>query len=419
MSILILNNGPLALRPYHEWLADHPGSLLLLTSAEELARNGEQLPPTDGVYAYVEAIEDYDGSGRLEARALDLAERFEITDVVACQEVDLQRAGVLREVLGVPGQGIDSAEAYRDKLVMKRLAGAAGVRVAMHAEVETAVDVLAFAREHGYPVVLKPRAGFSAIGLRIVEDEEQLLDWLATDFGDYDAAPKQLLVEAFVPGEMFHVDGFIRDGRVAVAWPSQYMYQLASFGDGDDEARLDATLDPGPLADRLIAFATAMIDALPTPGCSTFHAEIFRTPDDKLVLCEIASRNGGVMIKHLLMAMYGINFPIAWVRASVGLPVPLPQETALLRPARMAGQVLLPKRAGIVRQVPAPPEADWVENFRVWVRPGDRLSGSTSSGDYMAGMVVSAPTRGKCEQRMRQTARWLQHEIRIDSPSVP
>jgi hypothetical protein len=415
MTVLILNRGPLALRPYHEWLADHPGPLLLLTSAEQLALHGEQLPAVGGRYAVVEAVESYDDSGRLEARALELAASFEITYVVACQEIDLQRAAVLRELLGVPGQGIDSADGYRDKLRMKQLAGAAGIPVADHAEVETAVDVLGFARDHGYPVVLKPRDGLSSIGLRILEDERQLLDWLAGDFGDYHLAPRQLLAEAFVPGSMYHVDGLIVDGRVAVAWPSQYMYQLASFGAGDDEPRLDATLDPGPLAQRLIAFAGEVIAALPTPQCSTFHAEVFRTPDDQLVLCEIASRNGGALIKSLLTAMFGVDFPVAWVRAAVGLPVAGLDAVDPHRPERMAGQVLLPRRAGVVRQVPASPADDWVERFEVYVRPGDSVHASTSSGDYAVAMVVSAPTRAMCEARMRHAARWLQRELRIDS----
>jgi biotin carboxylase len=334
--------------------------------------------------------------------------------VVACQEIDLQRAAVLRELLGLPGQGIDSADGYRDKLRMKQLAGAAGIPVADHAEVETAVDVLAFARDHGFPIVAKPRDGLSSIGLAILQDEEQLLDWLAGDFGDSLAAPRELLVEAFVPGSMYHVDGLIVDGRVVVAWPSQYMYQLASFDADGGEPRLDATLDPGPLAERLIAFAGAVVDALPTPQCSTFHAEVFRTPDDRLVLCEIASRNGGALIKSLLSAMFGVDFPVAWVRAGVGLPVAQLDAVDPRRPRRMAGQVLLPKRPGVVRQVPAPPPEDWVERFELYVRPGDHVGPAASSSDYAAAMVVSAPTRALCEQRMRQAARRLEQELRID-----
>ena len=66
----------------------------------------------------------------------------------------------------------------------------------------------------------------------------------------------------------------------------------------------------------------------------------------------------------------------------------------------MAGQVLLPKRAGVVRHVPQQAPFDWVEHYESFVQPDDRITGASSSGDYMAGMVVFGPTRASCEQRM-------------------
>jgi biotin carboxylase len=403
----------MALRPYAEWLTDYPGRLLLLASAEELNRHGERLPSAG--YAHAEAVTDYDSRGHVEAIALTLARSTTIDHVIACQELDLQRAAVLRQILGLTGQKIDSADCFRDKLLMKRRAVAAGIPVAPHAEITTAVDVLAFVRDFGFPVVLKPRDGLSSIGLSVIRDEAALAHWFDTDFDLYQSE-RTILIEAFVPGAMYHVDGMIIDGRMAIAWPSQYLYQLAGFDQADTGPRLDATLDiDDPLTGQLLAFAEAVIAALPSPGCSTFHAEIFRTPDDDLVLCEIASRNGGALIKYLLKALFGVDFPIAWVRTSLDLPVPELAFADAARPARMAGQVLLPKRAGVVRQVPEQAPFEWVEHYEPFVQPGDRLAGSSSSGDYMAGMVVFGPTRVICEQRMRQAAQWLDAALLVDA----
>ena len=414
MTALILNRGPLALRPYAQWLADYPGDLLLLTSAEELTKHGESLPGAVDGYAHAAAITDYDSSGRVESAALSLAGSRRIDQVIACQEIDLQRAAALRETLGIGGQSLASADCYRDKLLMKRQAQRAGIAVAPHTEIHTAVDVLEFVDDHSYPVVLKPRDGQSSVGLSVIHDDAGLDRWLDRDFTLYDGE-SALLAEAFVPGSMHHVDGMIIDGRMVIAWPSQYLYQLAGFAQADAEPRLDATLDvDDPLRPRLIAFVEKVIDALPTPGCSTFHAEVFHTPGDELVLCEIASRNGGALIKYLLRAMFRVDFPVAWVRMSLGLPVPELGAVDTTRPATMAGQVLLPKRAGIVRRVPHRAPFDWVEHLECSVAPGDRLGGAASSGDYMAGMVVVAPTRARCEQRMRQAAQWLRRAIVVD-----
>lgn len=415
MTVLILNRGSLALRPYHEWLTDYSGELLLLTSREELDAHGERLPPPGAGYAHAEAIDDYDRGGRLEARALELAREYDIRHVVACQELDLQRAAALREVLGLPGQDVLSADCFRDKLLMKCRAAAAGVPVAAHAEVHTAVDVLAFAGKHGFPLVIKPREGLSSVGLLILRNRAELDAWLTDGFDADDGREPSLLVEAFVPGSMYHIDGMVFGGRVAAAWPSQYMYQLAAFCE-DDTPRLDATLDPGdPLAGRLLAFTDRVLAALPTPETTTFHAEVFRTPDDELVLCEIASRNGGALIKSVLEALFGVNFPVAWVRASVGLPVPLPADGRRLRPARMAGQVLLLKRSGFIRRMPERPPFPWVERYQPFVRTGEQCPAATSSGDFMVAMVVSGPDRRECEDRMRRAARWFDEELLLEA----
>jgi hypothetical protein len=408
MSILILNRGPLAQRPYHEWLAGYPGDLLLLASQEELTRRGHSLPPLEAGYSHVEAVAGYEDPGTIEARALELAKHHDITHVFASQEHDLERAAAIRERLGVPGQSLQSATAFRDKLVMKRYAQAGGIKVAPHAPVATASELRSFADTHGLPVVVKPRDGSSSVGLAILRTPEQLDSYL----GGFEATG--LLAEAYVDGSMFHVDGMVRGGKLAVAWPSEYLYQLAAFGQ-DSKPRLDVALDQGdPLGDRLIALVEQVFAALPTPADTTFHCEVFHTPDDELVLCEIASRNGGALIKSVLQAMFGVDFPVAWLRASAGLPIDVPGDGTRMVPRQLAGQLLLLKRPGRVLATPGRPPFAWIERFEQYVQPGDEVAGATSSGDFMTAMVVSAPDRATCEARLREAADWFNAHLVIE-----
>jgi biotin carboxylase len=418
VSVLILNRGPLTLRPYHDWLADHRGDLVLLTSAEELQRHGERLADVAHHYAHAEAIREWDTAGHVEARALELARIHRFTHVVACQELDLQRAAAMRELLDLPGQRSDSADSYRDKLLMKQHARAAGLAVAPHAVIETVADVLAFVRVHGFPIVLKPRDGLSSVGLALVADESDLDDWFTAQHDWYDPAHGQMLAESFVAGRMHHVDGMIIDGKPVVSWPSEYLYDLAGFDRSPEQARLDVMLDVNdPLASRLTDFVKTLIAAMPSPSCSTFHAEVFRTPDDELVLCEIASRNGGALIKSVLHAGFAVDFPAAWVRMSVGLPVP-ELAAAGPAPARIAGQVLLLNRAGTVAAVPDSPPFDWVERYEAYAAPGECIQNARSSGDFLAAMVVFANDRPTCERRMTQAAAWFDQHLILRSESV-
>jgi hypothetical protein len=56
-------------------------------------------------------------------------------------------------------------------------------------------------------------------------------------------------------------------------------------------------LPSNPLVERLSEFIESVINALgsdphPNPPTFPFHAEAWHTPDDEIVLCEIASRGG-------------------------------------------------------------------------------------------------------------------------------
>ena len=60
------------------------------------------------------------------------------------------------------------------------------------------------------PWLLKPRSEASALGIRKIQEPEQL--WRALDeLGDRQS---HFLLEQFVPGDIFHVDSIVSEGKV-------------------------------------------------------------------------------------------------------------------------------------------------------------------------------------------------------------
>ncbi|EFE72437.1 NikS protein [Streptomyces viridosporus ATCC 14672] len=409
MTVLVLHRGSLRANPYERWLADHGGKIVLLGSAEQLALFGEELP-TGAPYLHAEAVADYDTGAHVERRAAELIEEFGVTDVVACQEFDIERAARLRERYGLPGQRPDSALVYRDKWAMKRAAVRAGIQVAHHALLRSAADLDSFVDRHGLPVVVKPRRGALSVGVSVLRTREELDDWLRTAGPTGPDGEPVWLAETFVEGSMCHIDGTVLDGRIATLWPSRYLYALADFR--DREGRVDIALDTAdPLARRLVAFGERILEAFGGPDHFAFHIEVFHTTDDRLVLCEAASRAGGAGVRDVQRVLFGFD-PMEYpVRRQLGLPAGTGERRD---PERLAGQLLFTKRPGVLRSLPDPatlPEG--VVKYTTYAEVGETVPDASHSGDFLAAFVIAGADRAETEAWIRATESWFRAGLDI------
>ncbi|WP_433388633.1 ATP-grasp domain-containing protein [Micromonospora sp. KLBMP9576] len=406
MTILILNRGPLATHPYRTWLDGYDGDLVLLASAEKLQFYRERLPEN---YRYAEAVTGYDADGRLERRVLELARTHAFSHVIACNELDLERAGTIREVLGLDGQSAASASAFRDKVLMKQLVQAAGVDVAPWAEVRTASDVTTYWQRHGGPVVVKPRNGAGAVDVTVLRTAAEVDAYVARVGGRGAEFVAGLMVESFVKGTTYHVDGLVLNGTMVMCWPTRYLDALSTFAEVPSLAAV--MLDPDhEVVGRMQDLCRSIVAALPSPQNFSFHAEVFHTPDDRLVMCEIACRTGGAVIKEMVATAFGFDLSEQWVRAQVGLSTITGIFTA---PGRIAGSLLVMKRKGRLVKAPAP-GFGWITRYEQTVPIGEVLPGPTFASDVMATAIVAGDSSAECESYLAQLRRWSLEEIEFE-----
>ncbi|MFF4223864.1 NikS protein [Streptomyces sp. L500] len=403
MTALVLHRGSFRANPYEQWLEGYDADVVVLASSEQLAVHGEELP-TAAPFTHAEALPGYDTSPRVAERAAELVERYGVTDIVACQENDLERAAHLRVRYGLPGPRPEDVVPYRDKWEMKRAAVRAGIPVADHALLAAPQDLTDFVAAHGLPVVVKPRRGAGSIDLAVLRTADEVAGWLA---GDHLAAPGEeptWLVEAFVEGGMCHIDGVVLDGRVVTMWPSRYTYVLADYT--QREGRMDIALDADdPLRHRLTAFGERLLAEFGGSEHFAFHIEVFHTPDDELVLCEAACRAGGAGVRDVHRAMFGFDPAEPPVRRQLGLDFPYEGGG---KPERVGGQLLFTRRPGTVHGLPDPagmPEG--VVKHQYFAAPGDRMEEAWHSGDFLAAFVVAGADRAECEARIRALEEWF------------
>jgi biotin carboxylase len=141
-----------------------------------------------------------------------------IDRIVALDDFDVELAAMLREYLSVPGMGQTTARAFRDKLAMRRRARAAGIPCPDFVPAINLDGIRDWAARVPAPWILKPRGQAAAIGLRKLTSTEDL--WSA--IGALGDAHADYLLEAFVPGDVYHVDSIVVDRQVVFSVASAY-----------------------------------------------------------------------------------------------------------------------------------------------------------------------------------------------------
>lgn len=423
MAIAILCRGAMSMWPYHEWLAESDEDLYLFTSASKLDYPQPQLDEVLARYASVRCYDNYfiEGTQRPELDVVRLHERTSLSALIAQSEWDIIRAGMLRDRLGLPGQSHASALAYKDKLVMKQALHAHGVPVTPFREVTSILDVRDHAREHGYPVVVKPRAAGGAMGVTVIEDDDRL-DELAERglVPSVDCRPN-LMVETFVEGDQYIVDGLVIDGRTVYAWPSGYIGNPADFAGGDLQLAAVMLDADDPLRERFQAITADVVRALPSPPAFSFHAEYYLTPDDRLVAGEIAARTGGARIDDMCRRVFGPNPNRAVARHYVRLDpeVELIDDVERVRSSGVGSWVTFWQQPGELRHVPPPPDEPWALDWRMTEDVGARLTYPVHSGDFFASAVVVGASAAEVRERIGALCAWFWDNVDIAPEGEP
>ena len=138
--------------------------------------------------------------------------------LVALDEFDMEVVAQLREHMRIPGMGISEIAYYRDKLAMRTGARDAGFLVPEFTRVLNYDELRAYMDRVPAPWLLKPRSEASALGIKKIKVPEDL--WRALDeLGDRQS---YFLMEQFVPGDIFHVDSVVSEGKVVFSSVHQY-----------------------------------------------------------------------------------------------------------------------------------------------------------------------------------------------------
>jgi len=246
----------------------------------------------------------------IRAGAAYLARSERLDRIVALDDFDVEMAAMLREYLHVPGMGQTTARAFRDKLAMRARSRAAGIACPEFIHPVNVKALAEWTSRVAPPWVLKPRSQAAAIGIRKIGTADELhraLDTLRDDRAEY-------VLEQFVPGDVFHVDSLVFDGRVVFAETSRYGAPPMSVAH-EGGIFVTRTIQTEPAAELNVMNARVLEAFGLLRGGS--HTEFIRADDGRVLFLETSARVGGAYIVDVVEAATGINLWREWAKIEI------------------------------------------------------------------------------------------------------
>lgn len=363
--ILILDDGQItSIIAEHSWsdfIDEDNIQLFIFTSTGALSEKDKNC---SRVKAFKEVLHPT-SDGSLELWAVQMHRAYSFTHIYTKNEDLIIRAAHLRTLLNIhTGLSAEQVQAYREKVHMKELAVQGGFSVPPFARLLAPIDLIGFIEKHGYPVVVKPTLGCAVSGLHLIFNDDELQSFLTSKlFACIDSNQRmdlvgELMVEKFVRGGMYHINGIAQNGQISHVWPFAYLHTCLDFArNGLAYGNCSIPRSNG-LFQRLVNATQRLLNILPTPkDCLIFHLELFENLDDEndFILCEIAARAPGGSITHLIDLLSFSDpshnsFARLDFRASVSLPIPSFIE--LQTSNQVLTDFVIPRKSGKLMYIP-------------------------------------------------------------------
>jgi formate-dependent phosphoribosylglycinamide formyltransferase (GAR transformylase) len=228
-------------------------------------------------------------------------------------EAHIMPIAKVREACAIPGLSVETCFLCRDKPAMKQVLREAGVPCAQSIGSGDLAEIQQFAKDVGYPLIIKPRSGAGASGTSKVNNDDELNAALhQSDVGQ----GGNVAVEEFIEGHEGFYDTISIDGQVVLEFITHYYPNVL-------EAMRHRWISPQFLTtnridsvgdyDEVKQMGRQVIQALKI-GTSATHMEWFYGPKG-LKFSEIGCRPPGVKAWDVYNMANDIDLYYQWALA--------------------------------------------------------------------------------------------------------
>jgi biotin carboxylase len=239
----------------------------------------------------------------------------QVDQILPLDEFEVELVAFLREHMRLPGWRVSDVRHFRDKLIMRDVARKGGILVPDFIQILNYDKLREFMAAVPPPWVLKPRAEAGSMGLKKVNNDEEV--WRSLDeLGDKQS---YYLLEKYVPGDVFHVDSLSVEGKVAFVSVSKYGKPPMDVYQGGGVFTTRTLSRESKDAKALVKMNEKTLKALGMQNGAA-HAEFIKAHDGSgYYFLEVAARVGGANISDLIEYATDFNLWREWGRLEVNL----------------------------------------------------------------------------------------------------
>ncbi len=374
--------------------------------------HGEDVPPPMLAKTRAQLPLDYRDHPRSVRRIVRFAEEHPVGAVIGLDDSGTQIAAQASRQLGLPHNDPQAAIAAGNKFLMRRRFARAGVPSPSFQRFTLKDDPRQVAGMVGYPAVLKPVSLAGSQGVMRLDGPETFMQAHQRLVPILEAERcAEYLVEDFIPGPEFALEGLLDAGRLHV---------LALFDKPDplDGPFFEETIyvtpsrQPAEIQQSMAEVAAAAADALGLRH-GPVHAELRLSPEGPVIV-EVAARSIGGRCSRTLRFASDRSLEELILRQAFGLPF------AASRESNAGGVMMIPiPRAGILKAVHGCRAAEAVPlitGVDIAAPLNQRLVPLPEGGSYLGFLYASGDTPSAVEAALRQAHQALHFEI---APELP
>ncbi|MGH8715412.1 MAG: ATP-grasp domain-containing protein [Burkholderiales bacterium] len=331
--------------------------------------------------------------------------------VLAVDDHGLELAALLNERLGLKGNKPQAVRKLRDKLAFRELLSAHRYNCPEFHPLPDNTDPAALIPRLRFPVVVKARRLSASRGVIRADNPQEYMQAIARvreiqNKADRDAAALGLVIESFIPGMEYALEGILEDGQLKT---------LALFDKPDplDGPYFEETLyvTPSRLPQKTQdEIQQAVQRACQIAGLTTgsVHAEM-RLNSNGIWLLEIASRSIGGLCGRVLRHALGMNIEELILRQALGEPLPA------FGPAKSAAVMMIPiPMRGIyqgVSNLDLAGKLPGITDIQITAEIGHLIIPPPEGASYLGFIFAIAANPREVESVIRSAHRCLQFDI--------